>query len=179
MSFGLELLLSVATCVNATPSCTCVLGTPGAPTSIAETIRDYAAVFEGTVTRIDTVPDSASAFYSNELVVTLKVHRSWKGEFADSAVVETPEQTTMCGADFSVGGTYLIFSFARDNSGTHGGSPARLGEVTVTSKCTDTVGAGGEADKLLRELGPPLRVMSVKRDRRLSDADTDEPPQVK
>jgi len=158
MSFALELLLTVATCVNAPAPCTCVRNTPGAP-SLAETISGYAAVFEATVIRIDTVRDSAS--YSNDLVATLKVHRSWKGEFADSAVVETPEQTTMCGVDFSVGGRYLIFSVARDNSGPDGVSPAKRGEVTVTSKC-DTVGAGAEADELLRRLGPPLRINASK-----------------
>jgi hypothetical protein len=156
------LLLSVPSCMPSVPSCSCVR-VSNSSSEESPALGNYAAVFEGTVVRINTVRDSVvvskvggdvRVFRWTDLVVTFVVDRQWKGDRADSTVVRTAEQTTACGADFSAGGRYLVFSSSRGYSGLGDDPPAKVGEVTFTDKCSPTTHVGVDADRLIRKLGP-------------------------
>ena len=147
-----ELLLAGSLCASRTPApaCSCLLGPPlTTRRAVAETVAAFDAVFEGVVVASTVELDSAvrgpgePPYRWRELRATVAVSRRWKGAPADTVVVTTPLQGTMCGVDFAEGGRYLIF--ASDDG------PRGLG----TTSCTPTVAWGREAKRLSRLLGPP------------------------
>ena len=161
-----HLLLGLLACAPAHPACTC---TPGprlnSRADVAGHVNTYAAVFEGTVVRTASVEDSVvaagdtsrprRAFRWTELEVTLAISRRWKGELGDTVTLRTPASTTMCGADFTDGRTYLVFARTADYSGVGPARPAGVGEVVHTTKCSPSTW-GREARRMAVLLGRPL-----------------------
>jgi hypothetical protein len=112
--------------------CTCIQRSE--PRTVLEARAALAstdAVFSGEVLRTTLRRDSTRAatvrgdsvwFRYETLVATMAVREVWRGQVPDTVDVETPAQTTMCGADLEAG-RYLI-------------DGERSGEATfVTSKC--------------------------------------------
>ena len=116
-------------------ACTCLQRSEPRTVSEARAALDAAdAVFSGEVvrttlrrdsTRAATIRGDSAWFRYETLVATIAVREVWKGGVADTVQVETPVQTTMCGADLE-GGAYLI-------------DGERTGASTfVTTKCSWT-----------------------------------------
>jgi hypothetical protein len=78
------------------------------------------------------------------LAVRFRVFKSWKGAAADELIVRTESQVTMCGVDFQVGQTYLVYAIGE------------VGEALRTSRCLHTR-AIGEAKGDIDALGSPER----------------------
>ena len=95
------------------------------------------------------------AFRWTDLEVTLTISRRWKGELADTVTLRTPASTTMCGADFAEGRTYVVFARSADYSGIGPARPARVGEVVHTTKCSPTT-HGRDAQRITSLLGRPV-----------------------
>lgn len=160
------LLLGFIACVRAHAACTC---TPAprlaSRADVAAQLGTFAAVFEGRVVSASYVQDSVMAagdstrvpraFRWTDLEVTLTVSRHWKGEVGDTVTLRTPASTTMCGADFTEGRTYLVFARSADYSGIGAARPARAGEVVHTTKCSPTT-HGRDAQRTAALLGRPL-----------------------
>jgi hypothetical protein len=75
-------------------------------------------VFEGTVRAIDRV--ASRWIGSEEYLVSLDVHRTWKGVDGAQVEVLTDTQETACGFNFQQGGRYLVFASRRPTDGKIG-----------------------------------------------------------
>src|SRR5689334_4815680 len=92
----------IGECVSLHKTCSCFPPRdPRTPAEAQSYVEGAAAVFEGTVVRIaaPTRAEASDAVRAGLLIVTLRVRRQWRGELADSIVVTTPLQVTMCGVD--------------------------------------------------------------------------------
>ena len=56
-------------------------------------------------------------------------------------MIRTPAATTMCGADFDVGETYLVFAHSRDVKYIGATVSAHTGPIVYTTKCSPTLPA--------------------------------------
>jgi hypothetical protein len=102
-------------CLSRYGACTCFPPRdPRTPAEARSYVEGAAAVFEGTVLRtaMPTLAETRDTVRRGLLIVTLRVHRQWRGDMADTIVVTTPLQVTMCGADFEVGRTYFVIADA-------------------------------------------------------------------
>ena len=96
-------------------ACSCV---PGPPLTSRSLVRQaasrYHTVLEGTVVNVEYVrppkDSAAGAFLTDEVVATIRVTRSWRGDRAGTVVVRTALQTTACGLGFRTGDHYLLFA---------------------------------------------------------------------
>ena len=148
------------------PPCSCILS-PGFTNreTAAATISAFSAIFEGTVVRIFFATDSVEFRYgngnavtghrTNDLVVTVAVTRRWKGAQGDTITVRTSASTTMCGADFDLGETYLIFARSPDVKYIGAGKAAHVGQVVHTSKCSPTIASNRREARRITALLEP------------------------
>jgi len=165
-----HLLVGVIACVRAHAACTCIPGPRlTSHADAAAQLSPFAAVFEGTVVSTSYVEDSVvavaaddstrtpRAFRWTDLEITLTVGRHWKGELRDIVTLRTPASTTMCGAEFTEGRTYLVFAQSSDYTGLGAARPARVNEVVYTTKCSPTT-RGRDARRTAALLGRPLPI---------------------
>jgi hypothetical protein len=112
----------------------CKCAEPEAPSAALASAK---AVFQGEVSAIQ---DSG-----NELVVTLKVPRTWKGiDSAEEAKVRTRRDSAACGFPFAIGENYLVYASALE--------PAQDGVSLQVLRCGRTRPIAEAADDM-RELG--------------------------
>lgn len=104
--------------------------------TVMEEFNFAVAVFGGTVTSVE---DAGS--YDN-LLVTLTPTIRWKGGFDDPVQVLTPMNGAICGFDFVVGESYLVFA------SNYGGQP-----IFFTHLCSRTGLLAGNST--VAELPPP------------------------
>ncbi len=89
-------------------ACTC----PPNPTP--QQAHEYSAlVFQGTVTAVDPSPEIPIAKQ-----VSMVVSRMWKGEPVSTIKLLTASQGNMCGYDFKVGRSYLVYAIRDAKTGT-------------------------------------------------------------
>jgi hypothetical protein len=158
----LHAVLALAGCLprSAPARCTCIptprLTTPAdAATLLAD---NGGSVFEGrilsTLIRWDsTLVDSASRRHLRYgvLVATVHVTQRWSGEVADTAQVETMQQTTMCGMHLVAGRRYLFVADRGAPAASNGKPPDDQQAVTwEVSKCGYSRPWDGEARRLAR-----------------------------
>jgi hypothetical protein len=97
------LLLSLSVIVPPIrPAYACSCARPSAPN---QALADATVVFSGQVTNIEQV--------KGRLNVTFRVDEQWKGNSAQSLVIQTTATTAMCGYAFEVGQTYLVYAHHR------------------------------------------------------------------
>jgi hypothetical protein len=154
---------ALASCIGAVP-CSCI---PLAPltsrSAVTAALDAAAAVFEGTVARIEDlrVPPSTDTSVrarlprTSDILVTVVVHRRWKGAVHDTVLVRTSAQTTACGAEFIEGRTYLVFGQSLTYSEVGTAATAQAGDTVYTSKCGPTTGAPREVRRIVGLLGQP------------------------
>lgn len=93
------LLLSLGVIMLPTrPAYACSCRRPPPPN---QALADATVVFSGQVTSIERV--------KGRLNVTFRVDKQWKGEPAQSLIVQTAATTAMCGYPFKVGQIYLVY----------------------------------------------------------------------
>lgn len=78
-------------------ACSCVR--PPAP---SQALANATVVFSGQVTNIEQV--------KGRLNVTFRINQQWKGEPAQSLVIQTSVTTAMCGYPFEAQETYLVYA---------------------------------------------------------------------
>jgi Tissue inhibitor of metalloproteinase len=83
-------------------ACSCVMPAPP-----LESMASSAAVFEGTVTGVRE--PGGEAGYQN-IEVTLRIGRRFKGAAADTVTVVTANSSAACGYGFEQGRTYLVYA---------------------------------------------------------------------
>jgi MYXO-CTERM domain-containing protein len=87
-----------------------LLGAPSAsfackcapPPEAAEALAQSTAVFEAQVTQLNTTSD--------ELEVSLRVTRAWKGVDTETIRVRTRKDTAACGVEFAMGQVWLVYA---------------------------------------------------------------------
>jgi hypothetical protein len=141
------ILFTALTFVCRVGTCTCVLP-PEQPRTVAEAraaLDSKDVLFEGHVLTIERRQDSVMVgtrtWTVRVIVARMAVRRVWKGDVPDTIVVETAEETTMCGAELERGKQYLVDAY-RDAAG-------KLG----TGKCgwTQPFGQARSLRRLLRD----------------------------
>ena len=155
-------LPALTACLMA-PPCSCALGPSISSEAIAAAARNAAsAVFEGVVQRIDfvqvtTTLDSATGrvWRSTDAIATLRIRRSWKGEFDRTVTVRTSSETTMCGAPLRKGRTVLVFGQSSGSDDRGVATPVQRGDTVYTSKCTSTTEVTSQIERISDLLGPP------------------------
>jgi len=102
LAFALGASLGLREPVDSRPNCSCF-----PPPPPREAMQASAAVFDGTVARIERDPD-AGPFA--ELRVTFVVHTQWKGVTASPVRLVTQGDSAMCGYAFRLGQRYLVYA---------------------------------------------------------------------
>ncbi len=102
LAFALGASLGLREPVASRPACSCV--TPAPPRA---SLQSSAAVFDGTVSRIERDP-TAGPFA--EVRVTFVVHTQWKGVTASPVRLVTQGDSAMCGYAFRLGQRYLVYA---------------------------------------------------------------------
>lgn len=102
LAFALGASLGLREPVASRPACSCV--TPPPPRAA---LQAFAAVFDGTVARIERDP-AAGPFA--EIRVTFVVHTQWKGVTASPLRLMTQGDSAMCGYAFRLGQRYLVYA---------------------------------------------------------------------
>ena len=143
-----SIALVTSLCGTLIARCSCVVS-PG-PSSRAAYLEPFDAVFEGDVVAWTTEArsyrvDSTHTSHYYETAVRIAVRQQWKGIVADTVVVRTALEGTMCGFHFERSGRYLVFANADSVSG--------LG----TTSCSPTRAWVNGAERIVETLGPPVR----------------------
>ena len=90
-------------------ACSCVLPGPA-----CQAYWNTSAVFDATVIRISPVERTESIgdreFTYSDKIVTLTVHKAWKGAQPGPLEVHTSGNGASCGYDFKEGQRYLVFA---------------------------------------------------------------------
>lgn len=140
-------VLGLLTFSRAASACSCAYPGPA-----CQAFWNADAVFEATVVQISLIPRTetigARESESTDKLVTLQVHRSWKGPQAGPLEVTTARYGAACGFDFKEGERYLVFAH-NDRTG------GRLG-VSSCSR-TQQIDAIDPSTELLAFLGAPER----------------------
>lgn len=101
-------------------ACSCLVTDEPLKEQIENAFTEASAVFSGAVV---AVKRSADDSYSVD--VTFKTKKTWKGRSLKTVTISTGQDSAMCGFNFEVGKTYLVYA--------HGGS-----EKLSTTICTRT-----------------------------------------
>ncbi len=101
LAFGLGLALGLLPSGRVARACSCV--TPPPP---PQALQAAAAVFDGTVTRVE-VADPQGSF--SPLRVTFVIHTQWKGVTSGTIDVTTAGDSAMCGYSFQLGKRYIVY----------------------------------------------------------------------
>jgi Carboxypeptidase regulatory-like domain len=126
-------ILPVRTAIRSVTASAAILTLAPAPTHACSCIGPIVTcnyfwtveyVFEGTVRTIDRVAlredVGGRQIESEEYLVSLEVHRAWKGVDGAHVEVLTHTQETACGFSFQQGGRYLVFASRRPTDGKIG-----------------------------------------------------------
>lgn len=98
-SVGLSGLVGAAVLLLPSPSLACKCAPPP---PVAEALQQASAVFEAVVTQ--------QAPAAEEVEVSLRVTRAWKGVSTETVRVRTRKDTAACGVAFEVGRSYLVYA---------------------------------------------------------------------
>lgn len=89
-------------------ACSCMVTDAPLKQQVENAYTEAAAVFTGEVISvIDSADDSHS------VTVRFKVAKSWKGGSAKEITVTTGKDSAMCGFNFEVGKTYLVYAHGK------------------------------------------------------------------
>jgi hypothetical protein len=106
---GILFVLLVVATPRSAAACSCMIVGPA-----CQAYWKTDAVFDATVTRIQRLPpaDTSAALElpSDDTLVTLQVHRSWKGAGTGEVEITTASSSSACGYEFTEGDRYLVFA---------------------------------------------------------------------
>jgi len=122
-------------------ACQCVEVSPEAASSRA------AAVFEGQVISIGEANEGPSR-------ITFNVVRTWKGADAERVVVAAHPMQSLCGVDFEVGRSYLVYAVEQEGALTTG-LCERTRRIEDAEEDLLFLGAGVTPVDVTRPLDPP------------------------
>lgn len=100
-AFTLGLALGLAPSGRVALACSCL-----PPPPPGQALQASAAVFDGTVTRVELV-DPADPFPDRR--VTFVVYTQWKGVTAGTFTVTTAADSALCGVNFQLGRRYIVY----------------------------------------------------------------------
>ncbi len=116
-------------------ACSCVLSTESVKKQVKGAFTNSTAIFEGEVLSV-----SKSLENEFELIVKIKVSKTWKGENSGEISIKTTNQSSLCGYEFEVGKAYLLYANG-------------LKEQLSVDNCSRTTGLSNKSDvKYLRKL---------------------------
>jgi hypothetical protein len=96
--------------------------------SVAASLSESAAVFSGTVTKVEG-PQGQNINSADPVTVTFAVQKVWKGAAEAQLIVTTARDSASCGYNFELGQDYLVYANQND-----GGGPAL--SVNLCSRTT-------------------------------------------
>jgi MYXO-CTERM domain-containing protein len=106
------------------------------PPEPAEALAQSTAVFEAQVTQVNTTTD--------ELEVTMRVTRAWKGVDTETIRVRTRKDSAACGVEFAVSQVWLVYANQTTEPGSAIGLQVlRCGRSRLAAEATDDVNALG------------------------------------
>ena len=117
--------------VETTYACTCRDIDPNKDLErkVAGNYQDAFAVFSGKVLSIKNLKP-------RNKIVTLRLNRSWKGNFGRSVTISTSFLSSMCGYPFANGKTYLIYAFGPNRQDLSTSVCTRTAEISQTKDLT-------------------------------------------
>jgi len=84
-------------------ACSCMMeSTKSISKKVKEAFTQSSAVFYGEVLEVNRQENSVS--------VKFRVSSSWKGKFSGEVIVQTAENSAMCGYNFEIGKRYLVYA---------------------------------------------------------------------
>lgn len=120
-------------------ACSCMVTDAPLEEQIETAYKDASAVFSGEVI---SVTDSADDSYS--YAVKIKVAKSWKGGKAKEITVTTGKDSAMCGFNFEVGKSYLVYA--------HGEAEKLSTNICSRSRVFDKKGDAMHLKKVKRKM---------------------------
>ncbi len=118
-------------------ACSCVFSKEAVKKQVKNAFQGSTAIFEAEVLEVRESTEN-----DFRLFVKVRISKSWKGEKTDEIIITTPSQGSLCGYDFAVGKSYLVYA---------NGTGDQL-SVFLCSRTTDLLNNGDV--KYLRKLKP-------------------------
>lgn len=111
-----------------TYACSCIPADPEKTLEqqVGEAYKNSSAVFSAKVLSIS----ENSAKYSK--IVKLKLTKSWKGKLSKSFTITTAMDSAMCGYNFEIGKTYLIYAYGKNAKNLSTNLCSRTAQIAVT-----------------------------------------------
>jgi hypothetical protein len=91
-------------------ACSCVLSKESVKKQIKTAYQGSTAVFEAEVLEV-----RESGENDFRIFVKVRVSKSWKGGKSGEMIITTPSEGSLCGYDFAVGKSYLVYANGTDN----------------------------------------------------------------
>lgn len=126
ISFVLAMFLFAA--AEKSFACSCVVTPEPLKKQIENSYSGADAVFSGEVVEIRESPTEQYSF-----IVKFKVAKSWKGESGREITINTAKDSAICGYNFEIGKTYLVYAFGKN-------------ENLLTTNCSRTALLGKKSD---------------------------------
>lgn len=89
-------------------ACSCLSSGEPLKQQIAKAKKDSAAIFSGRVLEIIKKPENY------QTIVKFQVQSSWKGNVSKQITISTASESAMCGYNFEVGESYLVYTNGAD-----------------------------------------------------------------
>ncbi len=110
--------------------------------SVAESVSSSAAVFAGTVTKVD-VPQGQGMSSADSVTVTFATQKVWKGTTESQIVVTTSRDSASCGYNFELGQEYLVYA-NQNTEGAPGLNVSLCSRTTILAQAQSDLAALGE-----------------------------------
>ena len=91
-------------------ACSCIQRDETLTQQVRKAKTDARAIFSGKVLEVVRKPEN------HEVVVKFRVDKSWKGNVSKQMTITTGADSAMCGYNFEVGKSYLIYAQGSDTS---------------------------------------------------------------
>jgi len=118
-------------------ACSCI---PRSDETIQQQInrakKDSQAVFSGKVLQIIRKPEN------HQVVVKLRVENLWKGNLSKEVTVLTGSDSALCGYQFEVGQSYLIYASGADKNNLHTNICTRTAKFSEAKADVKALGKG-------------------------------------
>jgi hypothetical protein len=91
-------------------ACSCVLSKESFKKQVKTAYQGSTAIFEAEVLEV-----RESGENDFQLFVKVRISKSWKGGKSGELIIKTPSQGSLCGYNFAVGKSYLVYTNGSDN----------------------------------------------------------------
>jgi hypothetical protein len=120
-----------------TYACSCIQRDEPLIKQVSRAKKDSNAIFSGKVIKVTPNPEK------HEVVVKFRAEKSWKGNVSRQMTISTGENSALCGYNFEVGKSYLIYASGADAKTLQTNLCTRTAELRAAKSDLKLLGRAG------------------------------------